>query len=75
MDTASGTTTPLIHDISNDIMRDAGVSAVSLFYIVCDLTCDWKSPPETEKVRTTAPPSIADPAILMIGVTDPPLAG
>lgn len=38
---ASGTTTPLIRDISNDHMRAAGVNVVSLFYIVCDLMKNW----------------------------------
>ncbi|KAF3939490.1 hypothetical protein ABW19_dt0206828 [Dactylella cylindrospora] len=42
---ASGTTTPLIRDISNDQMRAAGVNIVSLFYIVCDLMKNWNFTP------------------------------
>ncbi|KAK6335263.1 hypothetical protein TWF718_010697 [Orbilia javanica] len=42
---ASGTTTPLIRDISNDQMRHAGVNVVSLFYIVCDLMKNWNFNP------------------------------
>ncbi|KAF3917082.1 hypothetical protein ABW20_dc0102345 [Dactylellina cionopaga] len=42
---ASGTTTPLIRDISNDQMRNAGVNIVSLFYIVCDLMKNWNFTP------------------------------
>jgi len=42
---ASGTTTPLIRDISNDRMRQAGVNIVSLFYIVCDLMRSWTNTP------------------------------
>ena len=34
---ASGTTTELIRDVSNDRMARAGVQLVSLFSIVCDL--------------------------------------
>ena len=48
---ASGTTTPMIRDISNDMMRDAGVNVVSLFYIVCDLMRDWRNTPGADKVR------------------------
>ena len=47
---ASGTTTPFIRDISNDMMRDSGVNIVSLFYIVCDLMRDWRNPPGMDKV-------------------------
>ena len=42
---ASGTTTPLIRDISNQRMVDAGVNVVSLFSIVCDLMRDWRNVP------------------------------
>lgn len=42
---ASGTTTPLIRDISNDRMAKAGVQVVSLFSIVCDLMRDWRNTP------------------------------
>ena len=47
---ASGTTTPLIRDNSNDIMRQAGVKVVSLFYIVCDLMRDWRNTPGSAEV-------------------------
>ena len=42
---ASGTTTPLIRDVSNDRMANAGVQIVSLFSIVCDLMRDWRAVP------------------------------
>ncbi|KAK2605497.1 hypothetical protein N8I77_008330 [Diaporthe amygdali] len=42
---ASGTTTPLIRDISNDRMARAGVNVVSLFSIICDLMRDWRNTP------------------------------
>ena len=42
---ASGTTTPLIRDVSNDRMANAGVQIVSLFSIVCDLMRDWRNTP------------------------------
>lgn len=42
---ASGTTTPLIRDVSNDRMARAGVQIVSLFSIVCDLMRDWRAVP------------------------------
>jgi nicotinamidase-related amidase len=42
---ASGTTTGLIRDVSNDRMARAGVNVVSLFSIVCDLMRDWRSTP------------------------------
>ncbi|KAK0615505.1 Uncharacterized protein DIS24_g11749 [Lasiodiplodia hormozganensis] len=47
---ASGTTTPLIRDVSNDRMRDAGVHLVSLFAIVCDLMRDWRNTPGAKEV-------------------------
>lgn len=42
---ASGTTTPLIRDVSNDRMARAGVQIVSLFSIACDLMRDWRASP------------------------------
>ncbi|KAI3399361.1 hypothetical protein diail_7088 [Diaporthe ilicicola] len=42
---ASGTTTPLIRDVSNDRMAKAGVNIVSLFSIICDLMRDWRNTP------------------------------
>jgi nicotinamidase-related amidase len=42
---ASGTTTGLIRDVSNDRMAAAGVKVVSLFSIVCDLMRDWRNTP------------------------------
>lgn len=42
---ASGTTTKLIRDVSNDRMARAGVNVVSLFSIVGDLMRDWRSKP------------------------------
>lgn len=42
---ASGTTTPLIRDASNDRMQNAGVQLVSTFAIVCDLMRDWRNTP------------------------------
>lgn len=42
---ASGTTTPLIRDVSNFRMANAGVQVVSLFSIICDLMRDWRNTP------------------------------
>lgn len=42
---ASGTTTPLIRDISNSRMMAAGVNVVSLFSIICDLMRHWGNTP------------------------------
>ncbi|WYZ36577.1 hypothetical protein EsH8_II_000083 [Colletotrichum jinshuiense] len=42
---ASGTTTELIRDISNDRMAAAGVQVVSLFSIALDLMRDWRNTP------------------------------
>lgn len=42
---ASGTTTELIRDVSNDRMRDAGVQVLSLFAIMCELMRDWRNTP------------------------------
>ncbi|KAI8314885.1 putative hydrolase YcaC [Colletotrichum sp. SAR11_59] len=42
---ASGTTTELIRDISNDRMAAAGVQIVSLFSISLDLMRDWRNTP------------------------------
>ncbi|KAF2210891.1 hypothetical protein CERZMDRAFT_121689 [Cercospora zeae-maydis SCOH1-5] len=47
---ASGTTTPLIRDVSNDRMAQAGVRLVSLFSIVCDLMRDWRNTPGAETI-------------------------
>jgi len=46
----SGTTTPLIRDVSNDRMARAGVQVVSLFSIVCDLMRDWRATPGASEV-------------------------
>ncbi|OHE99228.1 isochorismatase [Colletotrichum orchidophilum] len=42
---ASGTTTELIRDVSNDRMAAAGVQIVSLFSISLDLMRDWRNTP------------------------------
>ncbi|CAJ2508805.1 Uu.00g138310.m01.CDS01 [Anthostomella pinea] len=42
---ASGTTTELIRDASNDRMKDAGVQILSLFAIMCELMRDWRNTP------------------------------
>lgn len=42
---ASGTTSALVRDVSNDRMARAGVQIVSLFAIVCDLMRDWRATP------------------------------
>lgn len=47
---ASGTTTELIRDVSNDRMARAGVQIVSLFSIVCDLMRDWRATPGIDAV-------------------------
>jgi hypothetical protein len=47
---ASGTTTELIRDVSNDRMRDAGVQVVSLFSIVCELMRDWRNKPGAAEI-------------------------
>nr|OQO17231.1 hypothetical protein B0A51_15419 [Rachicladosporium sp. CCFEE 5018] len=47
---ASGTTTELIRDVSNDRMARAGVQLVSLFSIVCDLMRDWRNTPGLPEV-------------------------
>jgi hypothetical protein len=47
---ASGTTTALIRDVSNDRMQAAGVQMVSLFSIVCDLMRDWRNTPGSAQV-------------------------
>ncbi|KAL1638662.1 hypothetical protein SLS58_008693 [Diplodia intermedia] len=47
---ASGTTSALVRDVSNDRMRDAGVQLVSLFSIVCDLMRDWRGSPGAKEV-------------------------
>ncbi|KAK0646087.1 isochorismatase [Cercophora newfieldiana] len=47
---ASGTTTELIRDISNQQMLRAGVNVVSLFAIACDLMRDWRNVPGAIKL-------------------------
>ena len=48
---ASGTTSPLIRDVSNSRMQAAGVQLVGLFSIVADLFRDWRNPkPSAEEV-------------------------
>jgi hypothetical protein len=47
---ASGTTTELIRDTSNDRMREAGVNVISLFHIVCELMRDWRNVPGAKEV-------------------------
>lgn len=47
---ASGTTTELIRDTSNDRMRDAGVNVISWFHIVCELMGDWRNTPGAKEV-------------------------
>ncbi|KAK2001263.1 isochorismatase, partial [Colletotrichum falcatum] len=42
---ASGTSTELIRDVSNDRMAAAGVQIVSLFSIAMDLMRDWRATP------------------------------
>ncbi|GLA29638.1 hypothetical protein AnigIFM63326_007546 [Aspergillus niger] len=42
---ASGTSSTLVRDISNERMRHAGVQIVSLFSMVCDLMRDWRNVP------------------------------
>ncbi|KAI1878362.1 hypothetical protein JX265_002733 [Neoarthrinium moseri] len=47
---ASGTTTELIRDTSNDRMRHAGVNVISLFHIVCELMRDWRNTPGAKEI-------------------------
>jgi hypothetical protein len=47
---ASGTTTELIRDVSNQRMMAAGVNVVSNFAIVCDLMRDWRNTPGATEV-------------------------
>jgi hypothetical protein len=47
---ASGTTSALIRDVSNDRMRDAGVQVVSLFSIICELMRDWRNTPGSKEI-------------------------
>ncbi|KFA69827.1 hypothetical protein S40285_02458 [Stachybotrys chlorohalonatus IBT 40285] len=47
---ASGTTSGLVRDVSNDRMARAGVQIVSLFAIVCDLMRDWRNTPGAPEV-------------------------
>lgn len=47
---ASGTSSQLVRDISNDRMARAGVQTVSLFSIVCDLMRDWRNTPGAKEL-------------------------
>ncbi|KAK6086504.1 hypothetical protein SCUP515_00070 [Seiridium cupressi] len=47
---ASGTTTDLIRDTSNDRMREAGVNVISYFHIICELMRDWRNTPGAAEV-------------------------
>ncbi|KAI6908089.1 Isochorismatase hydrolase [Hortaea werneckii] len=47
---ASGTTTELIRDVSNDRMARAGVQLVSLFAIIGELMRDWRGNPGADTV-------------------------
>lgn len=42
---ASGTTSELIRDVSNDMMRAAGVNVVSFLHIFSDLMRSWANTP------------------------------
>lgn len=47
---ASGTTSELVRDVSNDRMAKAGVHTVSLFSIACDLMRDWRNTPGAKEM-------------------------
>ncbi|KAK5989606.1 putative hydrolase YcaC [Cladobotryum mycophilum] len=47
---ASGTSSTLVRDISNDRMRHAGVQIVSFFSIACDLMRDWRNVPGAKEM-------------------------
>lgn len=47
---ASGTTSALVRDVSNDRMAKAGVHTVSLFSIACDLMRDWRNTPGAKEM-------------------------
>lgn len=47
---ASGTTSDLVREISNDRMANAGVNIVSLFSIACDLMRDWRNTPGAKEM-------------------------
>lgn len=47
---ASGTSTELIRDTSNDRMREAGVNVISYFHIICELMRDWRNTPGATEV-------------------------
>lgn len=47
---ASGTSTDLIRDASNEQMRAAGVTVTSTFAITMDLMRDWRNTPGSEEV-------------------------
>ena len=46
---ASGTTSALSRDLSNQRMIDAGVHVLSPFAILGELMRDWRTPPEGEE--------------------------
>lgn len=47
---ASGTTSALVRDVSNDRMAKAGVHTVSMFSIACDLMRDWRNTPGAKEM-------------------------
>jgi nicotinamidase-related amidase len=47
---ASGTTSALVRDVSNDRMAQAGVQNLGFFAIVCELMRDWRSTPGAEQM-------------------------
>ncbi|KOS20946.1 Uncharacterized protein ESCO_004572 [Escovopsis weberi] len=47
---ASGTSSVLVRDISNERMRHAGVQVVSFFSIACDLMRDWRNVPGSKEM-------------------------
>ncbi|KAM5354556.1 hypothetical protein ACJ41O_001203 [Fusarium nematophilum] len=47
---ASGTTSPLVRDISNDRMASAGVHTVSAFAIIGELMRDWRNTPGAKEI-------------------------
>ncbi|SPO00279.1 probable ycaC, hydrolase of unknown specificity [Cephalotrichum gorgonifer] len=47
---ASGTTSVLVRDVSNDRMARAGVQVVSMFSIAADLMRDWRNTPGAKEM-------------------------
>lgn len=47
---ASGTTSVLARELSNDIMKDAGVHVLTLWAIVGELMRDWKNTPGSKEM-------------------------